>query len=94
MKSFANEQIVIKSYKFLHYSPCEMESRARFMACDKKQNTSGSFASWRVRVCVILMVVLAQSSKAATDYTRFKVTAIKAKEALMNYDLSQTHLLL
>lgn len=45
-------------------------------------------------MCVILMVALAQSPKAATDYTCFKVTAVKAREALMKYDLSQTHLLL
>lgn len=71
-----------------------MESRAQFMARDKSRNTTGSLGSWRVRVCVILTLVLAQSPEAATDYTRFKVTAIKPKEALMKYDLSQTHLLL
>lgn len=37
VKPFANEQIVIKSYKFLHYSPSKMESRAPFMACDKSE---------------------------------------------------------
>lgn len=37
VKSFANEQIVIKSYKFLHYSPSKMESRAQFMAHDKSE---------------------------------------------------------
>lgn len=93
VNSFANEQIVIKSYKFLYYSACEMESRVQFMVCDKKQNTSGSCTSWRVRVCVILMVVHAHR-KPVADYTCFKVTAVKAKKALMKYDLSQTYLLL
>lgn len=37
VNSFANEQIVIKSYKFLYYSACEMESRVQFMVCDKSK---------------------------------------------------------
>lgn len=37
VKSFANEQIVIKSYKFLHYRPSKMEPRAQFMAHDKSE---------------------------------------------------------
>lgn len=42
----------------------------------------------------MLMAVSDQIPNAPTDYTRFKVTAIKAKEALMKYDSSQPHLLL
>lgn len=57
LKSFANGQIVIKSYKFLHYSPCEMKSRAQFMACDKSKiwlgvlrvEGWGCVSSWRWR---------------------------------------------
>lgn len=46
VKSFSNEQIVIKSYKFLHYSVCKNGNpELSSWHVIKKRNTSGSFAS-------------------------------------------------